>query len=318
MFIARSFLPAVLIVGVIVGIGCSGDDDASATATPTVSSTAAATETGTQVETPTPTTEPTVATTGVADLDAIVEEVEAQDVAELRTRLAFQTLDCTTALGAGGPPKCAEGEADGTAVEVFEFLGCEPEWRRADAVDATLEEAVANAPGRYAAFEAPEGYALVGPGAVLVFDGPDLRVGEPPWRWGMALRVDGGRIVAMELACGAGEGAESLLPDGPVDFLLEPPPRISVEPSAGGCENELTVTGLGFEPGARVGLVLQSGRDDFAVLDQTDADASGEVRFALAPFPIGVDCERATVILRAQLLDDGTLLPAYAVYAVDE
>lgn len=314
MFIARRFLPTVLIVGVIVGIGCSGDDDASTTATPT----AVATEAGTQTETPTPTPEPTVATTGVDDLDAIIEEVEAQDVAALRARLAFQTLDCTTELGAGGPPKCAEGEADGTAVEVFEFLGCEPEWRRADAVDATLEEAVANAPVRYAAFEAPEGYVLGSAGTVLVFDGPDLRAGEPPWRRGMALRVDGGRIAALELACGAGAGAESLLSDGPVDFLIEPPPRISVVPSAGGCENELSVTGVGFEPGARVGLVLQSGRDDFAVLDEADADAEGEVRFALSPFPIGVDCERATVILRAELLDGGILLPAYAVYAVDE
>lgn len=158
---------------------------------------------------------------------------------------------------------------------------------------------------------------MASPGVVLPFDGPDLRVDEPLWRPGMALRVDGEPIVALWLACGAGAGAESLLPEGAEGFLLEPPPHISVDPSAGGCENELTVSGVGFEAVARVALVLQSGRDDFAVLDQATADASGEVRFLLPRFPIGVDCEGDIVIFRVELFGEGAVLPAYAVYALD-
>lgn len=39
--------------------------------------------------------------------------------------LQFSSLPCTHADGLGGPPKCREGDKEGTQIEAFPFLGAE-------------------------------------------------------------------------------------------------------------------------------------------------------------------------------------------------
>lgn len=71
--------------------------------------------------------------TGIAELDGIIEKVLAGDTAGLRSLLEFTQTKCTNAEGLGGPPKCLNGEQEGTPVDVLPFLGPEGHFiRKAD------------------------------------------------------------------------------------------------------------------------------------------------------------------------------------------
>lgn len=63
--------------------------------------------------------------TGIPDVDAVLAAVESGDPQQLRDLIRFTTVGCTKAEGLGGPPKCQDGEAEGTLVEVLPFLGSE-------------------------------------------------------------------------------------------------------------------------------------------------------------------------------------------------
>jgi hypothetical protein len=63
--------------------------------------------------------------TGVADIDIVLAAVESGDTQQLRDMLRFMNVACTHAEGLGGPPKCLDGENEGTIVSVFPFLGSE-------------------------------------------------------------------------------------------------------------------------------------------------------------------------------------------------
>ena len=63
--------------------------------------------------------------TGIADVDEVLAAVESGDAQALRDLIHFTKVGCTKADGLGGPPKCREGEAEGTLVNVLPFLGPE-------------------------------------------------------------------------------------------------------------------------------------------------------------------------------------------------
>ncbi len=90
--------------------------------------------------------------TGMAEIDAIIEAVLANDLTAKRALIDYVTTPCTTTLGMGGPPKCQAGESDGTLVEVFPVLGQEGEFVRPQAIDSRLEFAVE---GLYAVYRIP-------------------------------------------------------------------------------------------------------------------------------------------------------------------
>ena len=157
------------------------------------------------------------------DVQAVIAAIQSGDAPAIRKLLAFQDFKCTKELGAGGPPKCAAGESDGTVVRVFQFIGCEPDWRREATVDAAVADIVAiKQLVRYAVFVPPaSGYLLSGHQYVALLDGKDTRV--PPVPHGVAVAVDIGRISAVALTCGAGDGAKTQLPQGQTSFLVAPP-----------------------------------------------------------------------------------------------
>lgn len=95
---------------------------------------------------------PPDARTGLAEIDAIIEAVLANDLTAKRALIDYVTTPCTTALGMGGPPKCQAGESDGTLVEVFPILGQEGEFVRPQAIDSRLDFAVQ---GLYAVYRIP-------------------------------------------------------------------------------------------------------------------------------------------------------------------
>lgn len=70
--------------------------------------------------------------TGIAEIDAIIATVLAGDPQAQLQLLYFTEIACTRAEGLGGPPKCREGEAEGTIVEAFPFLSSEGHHARRD------------------------------------------------------------------------------------------------------------------------------------------------------------------------------------------
>jgi hypothetical protein len=63
--------------------------------------------------------------TGIRDVDNILAAVASGDPQELYALINYTVAPCTTADGLGGPPKCTEGEAEGSQLEVLPFIGSE-------------------------------------------------------------------------------------------------------------------------------------------------------------------------------------------------
>jgi hypothetical protein len=75
----------------------------------------------------------TVNSTGVLELDKIVDAALRGDTDGLKSLMKFNPVKCTLAEGLGGPPKCQEGEQDGAVVEAFPMLDSEGHFlRKAD------------------------------------------------------------------------------------------------------------------------------------------------------------------------------------------
>ncbi|MHB9033322.1 MAG: hypothetical protein ACYC6L_09770 [Anaerolineae bacterium] len=152
--------------------------------------------------------------TGLADLDPILAATLANDKEALRGLLRYLVTACTTAQGAGGPPKCAQGERDGSQVEVFPVLGEEAEFvRRAD-IDAFLDLQIA---GLYAIYQvaadAPgEAYWPAGQYG-LVFQGGGLQTC-------ITLLVQDGAIVRINRL--RRTPAEEVASSGAAAFILPP------------------------------------------------------------------------------------------------
>lgn len=129
----RSLVALTTVAAVSLAIvACTRDgDDATPEATapilPTAELTLTASPGPTEVA-PNPQGEPR--RTGDPALDAIIEAVEARDVATLAPRVQYTTVGCTTADGLGGPPKCEDGIAEGTEFTMFPVGSCEGGWTR--------------------------------------------------------------------------------------------------------------------------------------------------------------------------------------------
>ena len=124
--------------------------------------------------------------TGNAVIDSILEAVASGDPQELRSLVEFTDAVCTQLEGLGGPPKCREGEAEGTPVEVLSFLSSEGHFLRKDEIE---QWGGVNASGIYAVYEvnaavvSSEQYYPVGNTVVLLVgdteqDATAVRVGE--------------------------------------------------------------------------------------------------------------------------------------------
>jgi hypothetical protein len=147
-------------------------------------------------EQPTPTLEPAstdpyhalrlTTETGIQPIDQVLNAVASGDPQAVRAAIEFIDAECTQQEGLGGPPKCREGEAEGTLVEVLAFLGSEGGHLRKDELENGL---AINATGIYAVYEvntavvSSEQYYPVGNYVILFVDeenrsGTALRIGE--------------------------------------------------------------------------------------------------------------------------------------------
>ena len=135
--------------------------------------------------------------TGIDALDEIIALALAGNVESLRNKIQYTAATCTNADGLGGPPKCAEGEAEGTLVEVLPFLGPEGHFLRKteisswNGVEATRLYAVYQvSESAYSESYMPAGeYALV-----FLTSQAHIQV---------TLRIDKGQIVRVDTSFGS-------------------------------------------------------------------------------------------------------------------
>jgi hypothetical protein len=121
--------------------------------------------------------------TGIATIDAVIEAALADDRDALVDLVDYTVTACTKADGLGGPPKCGEGQVEGTPVEVFPIMG----------------------PGE-GSYTDRQGIEQVFPKEPLslfaVFQVGDSAYNEEYWpagRYGVILRIDGEPVPALTL-----------------------------------------------------------------------------------------------------------------------
>ncbi len=123
--------------------------------------------------------------TGVEQVDRVLEAVASGDPQALRAVVEFTEAICTQGDGLGGPPKCREGEAEGSPMEVLPFIGSEGSFIRKDEIERWTGIDVS---GVYAIYEvssdvSPEQYYPAGEYVILFVSDENqpavaLRVGE--------------------------------------------------------------------------------------------------------------------------------------------
>ncbi len=187
---------------------CGGTPPAVATATNAPPASASPTSTATAAATPTPAL-PLPSGEAIPPIVAqVIGAVTSKQIASVLPLVAYQNVGCTTAQGAGGPPKCKPGEAQGTVQKVFPTGRCEGEW----ASDATkaITDAVNGAGSLYAAAKVkapspdPEPYWPKGE-TVVVFRG--ISSASPT----AYFVLSGDKIVRAHLACDPAAGGEDAL-----------------------------------------------------------------------------------------------------------
>jgi hypothetical protein len=180
-------------------IACGGDDDNGGT-TPTATIPAASPTPGDPAPAPTA----TPGDDNIAILHTIVSAVARGDRAALDELVALQSLPCTTAQGAGGPPKCEPGEADGTVVDVLALSSCEGGWVRASQVPATMAQLFDGITSVHSTWRATDRvYPEGGDYAVLLTGMPDPMPGQPRREVVRQLVVTEENIIGVNLGCGA-------------------------------------------------------------------------------------------------------------------
>lgn len=81
---------------------------------------------------------PTPRLSGVPEADAVIPTLLAHDAEAINELIHYNVIPCTTAEGLGGPPKCLEGETEGTLVEAFPTLGAEGGHIRPDGMNMLI------------------------------------------------------------------------------------------------------------------------------------------------------------------------------------
>ena len=173
-----------------------------------------------------PSTEPTAAEpyhplttrTGVGEVDRVLDAVASGDQQALLAVVQLTEAKCTHAEGLGGPPKCREGEEEGTSMEVLPFLGGEGSYLRKDEIG---DWQGIDASALYAVYEVDpakviqEEYFPAGEYVIVLIDSTNA---EP-----VALRVGEGGVVRVDfLYVPIPETLDALIQREASNVILEP------------------------------------------------------------------------------------------------
>jgi hypothetical protein len=187
-----------------LAVACGDDDDEPEPTEPPPTETAepSPTPSPTPVPSPTPTPEPSPeptpaeprahpdgTTTGIEQVDAVIEAVTGGDTGTLAALLRFRGVPCTPQDQAEFEVTCPEGVAEGTPVEAFIYSGCHGDWiipEQADVLTARLTG------GLYAVYDGPAGSDAEW---TVVFLG-----GDQPFPWSADVTSDG-EIATVATGC---------------------------------------------------------------------------------------------------------------------
>ncbi len=148
-----------------------------------------------------------------------LDAVQRGDAQLLRTMAKVMAVACTHADGAGGRPKCAEGDAEGTGYEVFPFLGCQGGWVLASELTDLFEHLLLEAGELYAVVrleEYPGNDSFWGADTVIVFE----PAGSPTAPEAVGLTLAGGRLVRADYGCRTADQMR-IEAEGPVARTLD-------------------------------------------------------------------------------------------------
>jgi len=146
-----------------------------------------------------------------------LDVVASGDQQQLQSLIQFTDAVCTQLDGLGGPPKCREGEAEGTPVEVLPFLSSEGSFLRSDEIEKWPGLNVSSVYAIYAVSPAvvAEQYFPIGEYVIVLLGSGN----EPP----VALRTAEGRIVRVDyLLDPAPESLDALLQREASNLILAP------------------------------------------------------------------------------------------------
>ncbi len=88
---------------------------------------------------PSPDLAPRGTRTGLSEIDSVLAAVESGDPSTIRSALRATPVQCTYAVGIGGPPECEDGQQEATVVDAFLFTQCEGGWFKTD-IEALAED----------------------------------------------------------------------------------------------------------------------------------------------------------------------------------
>ena len=152
-----------------------------------------------------------------------IDAVQSGDARLLRTlaKAGVVAVACTHADGAGGPPKCAQADPEGTVYEVFPFVGCQGGWVLASELTDLFAHLVLEAGELYAVvrlYQGARGDPYARGDTLIVFEPADSR----RVTQAVGLALAGGRFVRVERGC---RTADQMLrnPDGTSRELLHSP-----------------------------------------------------------------------------------------------
>jgi len=204
----RTLVAGALLAALMFGTAaCDGDDDGDAPGGTQPAGTAAAV--------PTPTRPP--AGTAPPSVQAAIEAALDADADALTEMVRYSRIGCIAeAQGAGAPPLCAEGEEEGTIVEVLPATQCEGFYIRRDDVADEMERFVRGGLEDYAVYNTPQRYFPPGPFSA-VFNGTN----EGGATVGREIIVDNNGVVGLNFGC-SGDAGELVRTRGLTDAIVEP------------------------------------------------------------------------------------------------
>lgn len=161
--------------------------------------------------------EPLETDDAAAGLRPVARSILSGVIDERLRLIQFLSTGCTFADGLGGPPKCQEGQEEGTLVEVFPVGGSEGSFATRETIDQTLEFTVIDL---YAVYAVPddayrEDFWPAGDYA-LVFNRTQNEIPMP-----LTVLVNDGKIVRLQFHFGT--PVEDLLAGVPVSQIIIPP-----------------------------------------------------------------------------------------------
>ncbi len=172
-----------------------------------------------QVQTVETTSEIVVAPAPLEDIKAIALAMLGGSVTNVLEHIQLMTVPCTTGDALGGPPKCAEGEADGTEIIAFPSGGSEGSWVRQEKLEAYLAFNL-TLKGLYAVYQVtpspnPEPYWPEGEYALLF----EREMNDFPIP--ITVLIQDGKVIRLNF--GQGNYPEDILQSLPVaDILVSP------------------------------------------------------------------------------------------------